>query len=89
MAALLAAVFLAAPHSANYDAILLSVAAILPLSVVSDERFGAGETCLLGAVWLCPLFNPPTLFAVGVVTPVLVLAFIVVLLARPRQGGRV
>ena len=89
MAAMLAAVFLAAPHSANYDAILLSVAAILPLSVVSDERFGAGESCLLGAVWLCPLFNPPTLFAVGVVTPVLVLAFIAVLLLRPRQGNRV
>jgi alpha-1,2-mannosyltransferase len=52
LATLLAAVFLAAPHSANYDAILLCVAAMLPLSVVSDESVGVGETCLLAAVWL-------------------------------------
>jgi hypothetical protein len=86
LAVLLAAAFLAAPHAANYDAILLSIAATLLLSVASVEGFNPGESVLVAAVWLCPLFNPPTVFAVGLFTPLLVLTFIAALLRRRIAG---
>ena len=86
IAILLAATFLAAPHAANYDAILLSVAAILVLSAAYEERVKLGGSLLAATIWLCPLFNPPAAFAVGVITPFIVLGFIgTIILSQRRQ----
>lgn len=84
LAVFLTAAFLAAPHVANYDAVLLAMAAILVVSVAAQQGFGAREYVLATLVWLCPLFNPPSAFRIGLLTPVLLLGFIGFLLL---QGG--
>jgi hypothetical protein len=57
------------------------------LSLTSDEGLTLGRSVLLAAVWLCPLINPPTALAVGLFTPLIVLAFIVALLRRRRTAA--
>jgi len=78
LAVLLTASFLAAPHAANYDAILLSAAAV---TATSDRDFNRGAIPLLTVLWLCPLFNPPGVCPIGLATPLLVLTVIGVLLS--------
>lgn len=85
---LLVATFLAAPHVANYDAVLLSVAAILLATVNAQERRSAGLYLLAGLIWLCPLFNPPSAFRIGLLTPLLQLVFLGTAVWRPREEGR-
>ncbi|HET8996719.1 MAG TPA: glycosyltransferase family 87 protein [Acetobacteraceae bacterium] len=85
LAVFLAATVLAAPHVANYDAVLLAMSAILVVSVVSQEGFGARECVLASLIWLCPLFNPPAAFRIGLLTPILLLVFIGVLVSQARQ----
>lgn len=82
LAVLLAATFVAAPHSANYDAILLSVAATLLVARLPDGCQKVGDPVLACALWLCPLLNPPSLFVMGAFTPLLVSGFIATILRR-------
>ncbi|MGI4800823.1 MAG: glycosyltransferase family 87 protein [Janthinobacterium lividum] len=89
LAVLLAATFVAAPHSANYDAVLLLVAATLLIGKrSSDSSQNRTELVLACALWLCPLFNPPSVFTVGAFTPLLVFGFIATLLRRSRSIGK-
>jgi len=81
IAALLAAILLAAPHSSLGDMVLLATAAAL----WSGEAASRGETLakwtLALALWLAPLFNPPLVSAVGRLTPLIVLGFAVMTIA--------
>ncbi len=87
LAVLLAATFLAAPHTANYDAVLLCIAATLAASPADGETPATATLLLAAAVWLCPLLNPPALFMAGLLTPPLVLALVAALLGRASHGA--
>jgi hypothetical protein len=76
LAVLLAATFLAAPHVANYDAVLLVVAASLVFAHGLDHGFRLGGAIVPLAVWAIQLLNPPDAFPIGRVTPFLTLLLI-------------
>jgi alpha-1,2-mannosyltransferase len=84
LAMLLAATVLAAPHIIAYDAIMLGLAATLLFghALETDLRFGDALLCSL--LWLSPLINPPSVFRIGLVTPLLIALFIAWMMARAR-----
>ena len=81
-AVLLAGVFLASPYGYHYDLPLVSVAVLWAYRAGLDAGFLPGEKVLLVLVWLLPLLvvglNPAGL----PVTPLILLAFFILLLAR-------
>lgn len=79
LAALLAATILAAPHASNSDAILLGLAAALYVTVLPAHELRPYRLAIAAAVWISPLFNPPVLFRIGCVTPLLVAAMLAVI----------
>jgi alpha-1,2-mannosyltransferase len=84
LAVLLAATVLAAPHVIGYDGVMLAIAATLLLCRALEDGFRQGEAVLLAVVWLSPLINPPSLFRLGVITPVLICLFIAAIISRAR-----
>ena len=88
-AVLLGATVLAAPHVANYDAVLLVVAATLVFGYGLDHGFRAGGVVVPLAVWMIQLFNPPSAFPIGHITPVLTLLLIAGAIARARSDALV
>ncbi|MBV9828220.1 MAG: DUF2029 domain-containing protein, partial [Alphaproteobacteria bacterium] len=60
IAVVLAATFLAAPHVANYDAVLVVVAASVVVARGLADGFRRGELLIPLAAWMIQLFNPPT-----------------------------
>jgi len=47
------------------------------------------ETAIASLAWLSPLINPPTVFAVGVATPLLIVLFLALVVRREaRARGR-
>lgn len=82
LAVLLAATVLAAPHLIDYDALLLGIAATLLVLRAVEDGFRFGDAILVVLVWTSPLANPPSVFALGFATPVLVLLFIAATLRR-------
>ena len=72
LAVLLAATTLAAPHIIDYDALLLGVAALLFLDVAWAKSARIADGVLAACVWLSPLANPPSVFVVGLLTPLFV-----------------
>ena len=94
LAVLLAATILAAPHTIAYDSVLLAFAATLLFSRGLDGRERPGETAIALLLWLSPLINPPSVFRLGLVTPLLIVAFILFAMlagepvnARPRSAA--
>ncbi len=83
LAVLLAATMLAAPHVSTSDAVMLGLAACL--FVVAAGRLGPAQLMLAAAVWISPLFNPPSVFRPGCLTPVLILLLLGVLIAEIRE----
>jgi alpha-1,2-mannosyltransferase len=85
LAALLAATVLAAPHVSNSDAVLLGLAASLfaTFAVATDLR--PLQLTIAAAVWISPLFNPPVLFRIGCVTPLLVVMLLAVIVLKIRE----
>jgi len=79
LAALLAATILAAPHASNSDAILLGLAASLYVTALPPQELRPHRLAIAAAVWISPLFNPPVLFRIGCVTPLLVAALLAVI----------
>ncbi|MDE1938808.1 MAG: DUF2029 domain-containing protein [Alphaproteobacteria bacterium] len=75
VAVLLAATAFAAPHIMNYDAVLIGVAATLFLAHNLRNHAHRGETVLAAILWLCPLMNPPSVFFIGIMTPILIALF--------------
>lgn len=87
LASLLAASFLAAPHVANYDAVLLVVAATLLFAHGLEHGFYPGGVVVPAAVWMIQLFNPPDAFPIGRVTPLLTVLLIACAIARAGAGA--
>jgi hypothetical protein len=80
MAILLTATFLAAPHTSNYDAVMLTVAATMLFRRAIAPPAHAIGVSVATLVWLCPIANPPILHPLGAFTPLLTGAFLGVLL---------
>lgn len=83
LAVLLAGMLLAAPHASPCDAVLLVIAAMLWISEPNTVDRSPWKWPLAFSFWLVPLFNPPLVSPAGRFTPILILAFIV-LIARRR-----
>src|SRR6266851_3059809 len=82
LAVLLAATMLAAPHASTSDAVLLALATSLFLAAPRREALGPAPVMLAAFVWISPLFNPPSLFRPGCLTPVLILLLLAALIAE-------
>jgi alpha-1,2-mannosyltransferase len=82
-AILLAGTILAAPHSSLHDTVLLALAAILWTSEGGGDGASIWKWPLALSLWLAPLFNPPLISSVGRFTPILIIAFMgVVIIGR-------
>src|SRR5579885_2926680 len=84
MAALLAAAMLAAPHASASDALLLGLAAGFYVAVAAEGGLAPADAVWAAALWISPLFNPPSLIRIGLVTPLVIVGF----LARVVAAGR-
>jgi alpha-1,2-mannosyltransferase len=82
----LGATVLAAPHVSGYDTVLLAVAAAMMFCRRPDMPLS--HLALLLGVWLIPLVNPPRAIPLGLLTPVLVCAFIAYAMAAGRTERR-
>jgi hypothetical protein len=85
LAALLAATVLAAPHVSNSDAVLLGLAASLFVTFAVATDLRPLQLTIAAAVWISPLFNPPVLFRIGCVTPLLVVMLLMVIVLKIRE----
>jgi hypothetical protein len=83
LAVLLAATILAAPHSGAYDALILVVAAGLWLGR-QDTAQPLWPWILALALWLIPALSPPAVVFLGRFSPLLIVALIVLIVARSR-----
>jgi alpha-1,2-mannosyltransferase len=87
LSGLLSATLLAAPHASASDAVLLAVAAISFLSSMAANGLHPFRGMVALAVWVSPLFNPPSVVRIGLVTPVLILLFLACVTAEVRDGS--
>ncbi|MGH6968188.1 MAG: glycosyltransferase family 87 protein [Stellaceae bacterium] len=87
LAVLLAATLLAAPHVIDYDALLLGIAATLFFIRGYADGFRFGDVTVAVLAWASPLINPPTVFPIGFVTPLLIALFIGCAMARGRRDA--
>jgi hypothetical protein len=87
LAVVLAATMLASPHILLYDAMTTEVAASLFFVYALRKGTPVVDTVISVPVWLITLVNPPTLFAVGEITPFLIVAFLVLVIRRGRETG--
>jgi alpha-1,2-mannosyltransferase len=85
LATLLAATILAAPHVSNSDAVLLGLAASLFMTTLATSDLRPHQIAIAAAVWISPLFNPPVLFRIGCVTPLLVVMLLAVIVVTIRE----
>ena len=79
LAVLLTAALLAAPHSANYDDVLLVIAAGLWLAA-QPRPWPPWQGIMALALWLSALVSPPVLSPPGRLTPLLLAVFIALVL---------
>jgi hypothetical protein len=87
VALLLAATMLAAPHASASDAVLLGLAAGLYVAAPRRETLPGAALGVAGFAWVSPLFNPPSVFRAGSLTPLLILLLLGLLLAEMRRAG--
>jgi hypothetical protein len=86
LAVLCCAMLLASPHVSSYDLILGAIAALLAVRALPESSRPLALILPL-AVWLAPLFNPPRVMILGLLTPVLLLGLIWALLRlRPAEN---
>ncbi len=81
LAVLLCGIILGAAHEGNYDAVMLGIAATLVLLGGFERPFLPGEALLAMCIWASSAVSPPFVFYVSAVTPLLVLAMMVRLVA--------
>ena len=75
LAILLCATLLASPHVSNYDLLLLAVAGLVYLRTLPESSRPLVVMLPLAA-WIAPIFNPPKVMPLGLVTPLLLLGLI-------------
>jgi hypothetical protein len=89
IAILLVTTIVAAPHSSLADTVLLSVAAALwageLAQLAATERWALSQWTLALALWIATLVNPPLVSPIGRLTPLLLLAFLLVALGGFRR----
>jgi hypothetical protein len=85
LAVVLAATMLAAPHVIDYDAVLLAVAATLFFVHALRQGLRDGDVAMALLVWASPLINPPSVFRIGLVTPLIVAGFIAWVIAHDAR----
>jgi len=87
LAVLLAATILAAPHVIDYDTLPLGIAATLFFVRGYADGFRFGDVTIAVLVWASPLINPPTVFRLGFITPLLIALFVGCVMARGRRDS--
>jgi hypothetical protein len=88
LAAVLAATVLAAPHASMQDGVLLGLAAAAFLGAAAEGALPLADAVLAAAIWVSPLFNPPSLFRGGLLTPALMALFLIrIAVQAARRGG--
>lgn len=87
LAVLLAATMLAAPHIIGYDAVMLALAATLLFCHASGEHLRLGEAMIIVLAWLSPLVNPPSVFWIGLFTPLVVALLIGCVILRAMASS--
>jgi len=85
IAIVLAATVLTAPHTSLSDTALLGTAAALWAGELAKAGVPLAHWTLALAVWIAALVNPPVLSPVGRLTPLLLLAFVAVVLTGARR----
>lgn len=89
LVAVLAATTLTAPHFLCYDAVVIEIAAVMFLAYALRDGASIFEIAVATLAWLSPMINPPTVFAIGVATPLLIVLFLVLVVRREtRARGR-
>jgi hypothetical protein len=86
LAILCCAVLLASPHVSNYDLILLALAAMLQVAALREDARPLALMLPL-ACFIAPIFNPPRVMALGLVTPLLLLGLMLVLQRQAVQSS--
>jgi len=84
LAILLCAALLASPHVSNYDLELAAIAALVAIRAVPENSRPLALMLPLAA-WIAPLFNPPRVMVLGLVTPLLILGLMVRLQGAARH----
>jgi len=86
LAILCCAVLLASPHLSNYDLILLALAALLQVAAMREN---ARPLVLMLPLlcYLAPIFNPPRVMALGLITPLLLLGLMLMLQRQAAQSS--
>jgi alpha-1,2-mannosyltransferase len=87
LAVLLAATMLSAPHVIGYDAVMLGIAATVFFVHGMRHGLALGDAAIAMLVWTSPLINPPSVFRLGLVTPLLIALFIAWVMARGRSDA--
>jgi hypothetical protein len=85
VAILCCAMLLASPHLSNYDLILLALAALLQVAAMREDARPLALMLPL-ACYIAPLFNPPRVMALGLITPLLLLGLMLTLQRPARQS---
>ena len=91
---LLAAALLVSPHVSSQDSILLAAGSLLLFRRTLQDGPRSGDYLVIVAVWLVELIDPPSLFAAipvvhfGVVTPLVICAFMAAVMARIWHGKK-
>ncbi|MBV9828222.1 MAG: DUF2029 domain-containing protein [Alphaproteobacteria bacterium] len=83
---LLTATMLAAPHASASDAVLLALATSFYITAPRPDPLPGVRLMLAATVWICPLFNPPSLFWTGCLTPLLLLLFLGAMVTEMREA---
>jgi hypothetical protein len=78
------AVLLASPHLSNYDLILLALASLLQVAAMREDARPLVLMLPL-ACYIAPIFNPPRVMALGLITPLLLLGLMLMLQRPVRQ----
>ena len=85
VAVLLAASLLASPHVSSQDGIFLAVGALVLFCRILDDGGRIGEVTIIILAWVIELFDPPIIFGLGIVTPLVIAAFIAVIMIRAES----
>ena len=82
LALLLTTAVLAAPHVSNSDTVMVTVAVSLYLCRALREGICVWDAILIIAVWNIEWFNPPQIFRLGLITPLVFTLFVAAVIAR-------
>jgi hypothetical protein len=84
LAVLLTAVILAAPHVANYDAVMAVFAVTLFFCRTLTDGFRFGDAVIIITGWSVEILNPPHVIRSGLITPFVYCVFLAAIIARGR-----